>query len=243
MLASELRGRQELGRYPCTAAAALLFAVFLSAPVTLQGQSPVGEIRMQVKDQSGAPMEASGKLESLPSGMTRSFQTDARGTYDLGKPALRPLPAGDFQSRIRHPIRSRSTYSPRRPISRTFTMALGAQTSKVDVVATTPLAGTDLAIDQIAGPVQTATAADIQNSGALDLGGFHEPAPERRVSQRNAGEPVPARREFPRLHRFSAARNARRHLGLSGWRAAKSAVWRRGELGPDSQECDLGDRR
>ena len=36
----------------------------------------------------------------------------------------------------------------------------------------TPLAGTDLAVDQIARPVQTATAADIENSGALDLADF-----------------------------------------------------------------------
>ena len=42
----------------------------------------------------------------------------------------------------------------------------------MNVVATTPLAGTDLATDQIAGPVQTATAADVEQSGALDLADF-----------------------------------------------------------------------
>ena len=46
-------------------------------------------------------------------------------------------------------------------------MALAKAASHVDVVATTPLAGTDLSLDQIASPVQTATAADIENSGAL----------------------------------------------------------------------------
>ena len=66
-------------------------------------------------------------------------------------------------------------------------MALGTQASKVDVVATTPLAGTDLAPDQIAGPVQTATAADVAEQRRARSRGFHEPAPERRVSQRNAG--------------------------------------------------------
>jgi hypothetical protein len=58
------------------------------------------------------------------------------------------------------------------PISRTITMTIGSQSSRVDVVATTPLAGTDLAINQIAGPVQTADASDLENSGALELGGF-----------------------------------------------------------------------
>ena len=33
------------------------------------------------------------------------------------------------------------------PISRTITMALGAQTAKVDVVATTPLRGIDLPVE------------------------------------------------------------------------------------------------
>ncbi len=42
----------------------------------------------------------------------------------------------------------------------------------MDVVSQTPLAGTDLEINQIAAPVQTATAADIENVGALDLADF-----------------------------------------------------------------------
>src|SRR6202042_3319657 len=50
--------------------------------------------------------------------------------------------------------------------------ALGSQASKVDVVSATPLEGTDLSINQIAGPVQTATAADVAKSGALDLADF-----------------------------------------------------------------------
>ena len=51
-------------------------------------------------------------------------------------------------------------------------MALGTQASKVDVVATTPLPGIDLPLNEIPSPVQTATQADIQNSSALDLGDF-----------------------------------------------------------------------
>ncbi len=41
--------------------------------------------------------------------------------------------------------------------------------NKVDVISATPLAGTDLSVDQIPGPVQTATAEDIAASGALSL--------------------------------------------------------------------------
>jgi len=161
----QFRYLQELRRCLCTAAA-LWFAA-----LTLYGQSPEGAIRLQVKDPSGAVMKASGKLESLAPGVRRSFQTDARGTYSLGN-----LPYGRYRVEISKagfatqsvPIDVQSAT----PISRTVTMALRSQTSKVDVVSVTPLAGTDLSIDQIASPVQTATSADINNSGALDLADF-----------------------------------------------------------------------
>ena len=43
------------------------------------------------------------------------------------------------------------------------------QASKIDVVAPTALPGTDLALDEIPAPVQTASARDLQQSGSLDL--------------------------------------------------------------------------
>jgi outer membrane receptor protein involved in Fe transport len=145
--------------------------VLLFGALTLHGQSREGEIRVQVKDPSGAAMDASGKLESLVPGVRRNFQTDALGTYTLGN-----LPYGRYRLEI-----SKTGFVTQSilidvqsatPLSRTLTLALGAQTSKVDVISATPLAGTDLATDQIAGPVQTATAADIAKSGALDLADF-----------------------------------------------------------------------
>ena len=51
-------------------------------------------------------------------------------------------------------------------------MTLAGAATKVDVVATTPLPGIDLALDAVPAPVQTATEADIGNSGALDLADF-----------------------------------------------------------------------
>jgi outer membrane receptor protein involved in Fe transport len=144
---------------------------FLLAALILHAQNPAGEIRVQVKDPSGAPMEAAGKLESLSLGVQRSFQTDPQGMFTLGN-----LPYGRYLLQISKTGFVTQTISidvpTATPISRTVTMALSAQTSKVDVVAATPLAGTDLTRDQVAGPVQTATAADIENSGALELGDF-----------------------------------------------------------------------
>ena len=43
---------------------------------------------------------------------------------------------------------------------------------KVEVIETTPLPGLDLRLDQVPAPVQTALAADIEASGALDLSDF-----------------------------------------------------------------------
>jgi outer membrane receptor protein involved in Fe transport len=157
--------RDRLKRNLC-AVATLVFAA-----LTLHAQNPDGEIRVQVKDPSGAAMEASGKLESLVPGVQRTFETDALGTYTISN-----LPYGRYRLEV-----SKTGFATQsvvidvpsgRPISRTLAMALGSQASKVDVVSATPLAGTDLSIDQIAAPVQTATAGDVADSGALDLADF-----------------------------------------------------------------------
>ena len=103
--------------------------------------------------------------------MKRTFQTDTQGTY-----TFQNLPFGRYRLQVSKAgfatesvlIDLETTLS----VSRTITMALGTLTSKVDVVATTPLQGVDLPIDEIPAPVQTATQADIEKSSALELGDF-----------------------------------------------------------------------
>src|ERR1700691_3323091 len=143
----------------------------LFAGALFQVQAPTGEVRLQVKDPSGAAMAASGKLQSQAPGVERSFQTDAHGAYvfgnlPYGRYRLEVSTSGFVTESVTIEVKSGT------PITRTVTLKIGIQSSTVDVVATTPLAGTDLAIDQIAGPVQTATAAEVANSGALELGDF-----------------------------------------------------------------------
>jgi outer membrane receptor protein involved in Fe transport len=113
-------------------------------------------------------MKASGALEAVAPGIRRTFTTDERGIYKFTN-----LPYGRYRLEI-----SKSGFATQtaaldvnspEPVSRTITMAINAQTYKVDVVSATPLAGTDLNIDQIAAPVQTANSSDIENSGALHL--------------------------------------------------------------------------
>jgi outer membrane receptor protein involved in Fe transport len=149
----------------------LCSAILLCGGLTLCGQAREGEVRVQVKDPSGTAMEASGKLVTLATGVERRFQTDSLGTFILsglpfGRYRLELSKAGFATQSVVIEVQSAT------PLSRTITMALVAQSSKVDVVANTPLRGMDLPINEIPAPVQTATQADIQNSSALDLADF-----------------------------------------------------------------------
>ena len=136
--------------------------------VLLCGQSQTGEIRIQVQDTAGLAMEASGKLESLVSKADLSFKTDSQGVYTFanlspGRYRLDVSKIGFATQSVLIDVESG------KPVSRTVMMVLATQASRIDVVAATPLPGTDLPIDQIPAPVQTASARDLQQSGALDL--------------------------------------------------------------------------
>src|SRR5579863_3257547 len=58
---------------------------------TLQAQQ-TGEIRLQVKDPSGAVVVASGTLRKQGHGVNQSFQTDAQGLYNFAS-----LPYGRYR--------------------------------------------------------------------------------------------------------------------------------------------------
>jgi outer membrane receptor protein involved in Fe transport len=150
---------------------AWLAAAALLCPAVSHGQGPAGAIRVEVKDPSGAALEASGRLEGLANGVHLSFQTDGRGVYTLGN-----LPYGRYKLEVsRNGFATQSApidVQSEAPISRTVTLGLATFASEVDVVATTPLPGVDLLPDQAPAPFQTATQADIEKSGALDLSDF-----------------------------------------------------------------------
>ena len=150
----------------------IFLCLAVSLVCVLRAQIPSGQIRIEVTDPSGAPMSASGHLTNPATGVNTAFQTDARGTY-----TFEHLPYGRYQLEI-----SRDGFATRTvsidvksgtPILRSvkLELAYGPQ-SKVEVVGTMPLPGVDLTTDQIAAPVQVATQADIEKSGALDLPDF-----------------------------------------------------------------------
>lgn len=147
---------------------ALAIAVVLLFPFALSAESGTGEIRLEVKDASGAGVAAAGKLAG--GGTVRTFETDARGVYRIAN-----LTQGRYRLEL-----SRSGFTTQsvvidvadRPVEQKVTMPLSAQAFRVDVVANTPLAGVGLSLDEIPAPVQAATERDLQQSGALDLSDF-----------------------------------------------------------------------
>jgi outer membrane receptor protein involved in Fe transport len=133
-------------------------------PILLRAQT--GQIHLEVKDPSGAPMAASGKLQTPTS--TLSFQTDPQGGYTVstlppGRYRLEVSKAGFVTQSVSIDLTAGAS------VSRILTLPLSSQSSRVEVVAATPLPGTDLPLDEVPAPVQTATARDLEQTGALDL--------------------------------------------------------------------------
>ena len=155
--------RTRLARGACFASLALIsFSTLLCA------QPTAGEIRLEVKDPSGAAVQASGKLQSVAGGAATSFQTDVQGRYTAGS-----LAQGTYRLEI-----SKTGFAPRlvrvevgsgKPVTTTITLELASQATSISVVSVTPLPGSDLSRDEIAAPVQAASQKDLQDSGSLEL--------------------------------------------------------------------------
>jgi outer membrane receptor protein involved in Fe transport len=132
------------------------------------GQAPAGEIRLAVKDPSGAPMAASGQLQNVAGGRRTAFETDAQGNF-----TFKALSFGRYRLEISKrgftALSELIDVGSATPVSHIVTLALAPQSSKIDVVAATPLPGTDLPLDLIPAPVQTASARDLEQTGSLDL--------------------------------------------------------------------------
>jgi len=89
-------------------------------------QRPAGEVRIEVKDPSGAAVAASGKLQSFATGAVQGFKTDAQGSY-----AFVNLPYGRYRLEV-----TASGFAPQTvsvdvqsvtPVSRTVTLSLSAR--------------------------------------------------------------------------------------------------------------------
>src|SRR5947208_10125734 len=136
-----------------TAARVLCLALLLWGCLSLlSAQTRTGKLQLQVNDPSGAPMQASGTIQGIGTGVAHSFRTDSQGRYTsgslpYGRYHLEVLQTGFANRSLLFNIESDS-------VSKTVTMKLGAMKYGVDVVSPTPLPGIDLEPNQVAAPVQ-----------------------------------------------------------------------------------------
>jgi hypothetical protein len=109
-----------------------LLAFFCLTTAVACGQSLAGEIRLEVKDATGAAIEATGSIEGLATGVHRDYRTDARGMH-----TFTGLPFGTYRLQIgrdgfaaqsvRVDVRSEA------PIQQTVTLAVAVIATTVEV--------------------------------------------------------------------------------------------------------------
>ena len=147
--------------------AALTFLCLLSL-----AQQPLGELRLQVKDASGAPMaQVSGSVQSVTTGGRRNFSTNAQGEAVVSGLSFDRYRLAASRAGFA-PHSSTFAVDSAAPVARLIEMTVGAAAFAVDVVSATPLPGADRAVGEIAAPVKVATARGLEDSGALDLSDF-----------------------------------------------------------------------
>ncbi len=148
-----------------------LYPVILFSAVSLLTAQQTGEIRLEIKDPSGAPVQASGTLRNTASGPEKAFLADAQGKYTAtgltpGKYHLQVSKSGFTTQSLDLAVTAGT------PTSQAITLGLGTQSSSVNVVSLAPLPGITLSKDEIPMAIQTATAKDIEASGAIDISDF-----------------------------------------------------------------------
>lgn len=127
-----------------------------------------GQIQLEVKDSSGAAAEASGTLSRLSAGVSQSYETDGQGRHTfsaltLGRYRLEVVASGFASQAVLVDVDADT------PVMLPITLTVGAETMRVDVIASTPLAGVELLREQIPSAVQTVSAGDIQRTGAASI--------------------------------------------------------------------------
>jgi outer membrane receptor protein involved in Fe transport len=125
-----------------------------------------GEIRLQVKDPSGAALQASGHLRGT--NLDSSFQTDARGIFDFKGLAL-----GNYRLEVSRPGFANRVVTVNvtsaAPVPEVVKLLIQGTSTSVNVFSPTPIGLADVTLDQIPVPVQGLTAKNLEDSNSLDL--------------------------------------------------------------------------
>jgi len=129
----------------CSARFIFVLVFSLASGLALQKQNGDPALLIEVKDPSGHGMRASGHLRNLSAGSDISFETDRVGACSF--PDLQP---GRYRIEVSKSGFATQTVSLElksgMALTRSFTMALAPVAAKIDVIAPTPLPGTDFPI-------------------------------------------------------------------------------------------------
>ena len=155
----------------------VLLAVWLLVPLTWAAVKPApqGEVRVEVCDETGNAIQASGRLVRLSvggaAGVT-TFETDAQGMITLTglAPGLYRLMIdrpGFAPADLRFDLAADAG-----PLTQKVTMSVAGLAFSVDVVDSAPLPGTFIPVREVPAPVQTGTSKDLADSGSVALSDF-----------------------------------------------------------------------
>ena len=129
------------------------------------------EIHLQIKDPSGSPLPAKGRLVRLATGVITPLTASTQGKIDL-----EGLTSGRYRLELMQPGFADQILNldlqEAQPVNQSITMRLGAATYQLDVIATAPLAGVERSRNEIPATLSTANTTDIDNSGAANLPDF-----------------------------------------------------------------------
>ena len=136
-----------------------------AAAILLCGVLAAEQILVSVKDPSGRPVSASGHLFGV---QTRAFTLD-----HTGRITLTSLPPGAYRLEVQKSGFAKSrlvlNLQPGATLDAPVTLTLGSSAFSIDVVAGSPLAGSELDRDRVPAPVQFVTSTDIERSSSPDL--------------------------------------------------------------------------
>ena len=101
-----------------------------------------------------------------------------------------------------------------------------------------PAASGEISRDKVPSNTEVITSRGIPARQVDELPRHTEPKPPRRLHRRPVGQPVPARRQLPRLRRLAGAGHAAGARGLPERRAHQRSLWRRRQLGLHPGDVD-----
>lgn len=144
----------------------IFVAFYLPASLCLPADFP--QLIVDVKDPSGAPMQASISLRSTSGGGERHVTTDARGVTTLNK-----LSPGEYTLTVSEPGFLKGTSTVTIPATgltqRTVTLSISEQATRIQVVSSSPAPESGILLKDMARPAQVASKLDIIDSGSIDL--------------------------------------------------------------------------